>query len=158
MTFSIAIYALAYRQILILAHNSVIILIVFVVFAQPVGWSALFALPGLLLVTSTSVLVAYLVALVCTRYRDVAQIIENLLQIGFFVTPVVWSADFLREDMRWLVDCNPFAVFLSLVRDPLLGVMPPLGHWKLALAISLSTALVVLLVVGRHHRRVIYYL
>lgn len=158
MTFSIAIYALAYRQMLILAHNSIIIVVVFVAFAQPVGWSALLALPGLLLATSTGIFIAYLVAVVCTRYRDVAQIVENVLQIGFFVTPVVWKEEFIKDDLRWLVDCNPFAVFLSLVRDPLLGISPPAERWGFALTMALGTAIVALLAIGRYHRRIVYYL
>jgi lipopolysaccharide transport system permease protein len=107
---------------------------------------------------SICILVAYVVAVVCTRYRDVAQIIENVLQIGFFVTPVVWTEELIREDMRWLVDWNPFAVFLSLVRDPLLGITPSLERWRFALAIFLGTALVALLTIGRYHKRIVYYL
>jgi lipopolysaccharide transport system permease protein len=158
MTFSVAIYALAYRQALVLAHNAVIIVITFIVFLHPAGWTALLALPAILLTTVTGILVAYLIAVICTRYRDVGQIVENLLQIAFFVTPVLWSADFLREEMRWLINCNPFAVFLSLVRDPLLGIAPPMERWMLALSITLGVSAVALPAIGRYHRRIAYYL
>ena len=108
--------------------------------------------------TITSGLLAYLIAVICTRYRDVAQIVESILQIAFFATPVLWMVDLLKEEIRWLIDYNPFAVLLSLVRDPLLGVVPPPERWTLALAIAMGTALVVLPVIGRYHKRVIYYL
>jgi ABC-type polysaccharide/polyol phosphate export permease len=106
----------------------------------------------------TSTLAAYLIAVICARYRDVAQIVDNLLQIAFFVTPVIWAADLLRQDMRWLVDCNPFAVFLSLVRDPLLGIPPPLERWTLALALASVTVVVAVPAIGRYHKRIVYYL
>ena len=98
MTFSVAIYALVYRQILILAHNAVIIAIVFLVFVRPLGWIALLAIPELILTTITSGLFAYLIAVICTRYRDMAQIVESILQIAFFVTPVLWMVDLLKEE------------------------------------------------------------
>jgi homopolymeric O-antigen transport system permease protein len=158
MTFSVAIYALAYRQVLVLGHNAVIIVITYIVFWQPVSWSALLALPGILLTTFISVLVAYLIAVVCTRYRDVGQIVESILQIAFFVTPVLWSVELLKEDVLWLIDYNPFAVFLSLVRDPLLGIVPPLERWTVALSMTLGVSVVALPAIGHYHRRIAYYL
>lgn len=55
----------------------------------------------------------------CTRYRDVKNIVLSLLQIGFVLTPVIWSPSLIPTRV-WLVHLNPIAWFIELFRAPLL--------------------------------------
>jgi lipopolysaccharide transport system permease protein len=158
MSFSVAIYALGYRHVLILVHNVIIIAGVFLFFWHPLTWTALLAMPGWLLMAATAMSAAYVIAIIGTRYRDIAQIVENVLQIAFFLTPVLWKAEFLTPDYRWVVEFNPFAIFLSLVRDPLLGIPVPAERWLAAAAITLLGFLVALPFVGRYHKRIVFWL
>jgi ABC-type polysaccharide/polyol phosphate export permease len=94
----------------------------------------------------------------CTRFRDIAQIVSTVLQVAFFVTPVIWKPEFLPPQAHYLVSYNPFAPLLAVVRDPLLSRPLPSGVWLTACGIVLGTSACVLPFVGRFCRRLIYWL
>ena len=158
MSFATAINALLYQNILIFLHNAVIVILVFAVFQQPIGLQALLAIPGFCLAVLTAMWLSYVVAILCTRYRDLGQVVTSLLQIAFFVTPVLWKVDFIPEPYRQLISLNPFAIYLSIIRDPLLGEPVPLEHWVIAAAITVGGFLLSLPFIGRYHRRIVYWL
>jgi len=158
MSFATAIDALLYQNVLIFLHNAVIIVLVFIAFQRPIGFGALLAIPGFCLAVITGMWLSYVVAILCTRYRDLGQIVTSVLQIAFFVTPVLWKVEFVPEPFRKLVVLNPFAIYLSIIRDPILGVPVPLKHWAIAVAITAGGFLLSLPFVGRYHRRVVYWL
>jgi ABC-type polysaccharide/polyol phosphate export permease len=83
---------------------------------------------------------------------------DLLVQIGFFVTPVLWKAEFVPEPYRELVTLNPFTVYLSIIRDPLLGEPVPLEYWALAIAFTVGGFFLSLPFIGRYHRRLVYWL
>lgn len=158
MSFSTVIYAMAYRNLMTLAHNAVIIGGVMVYFRVPVTFEALWAVPGLALVTITGIAMAYLIGMVCLRYRDLVQLVGNGMQILFFITPVMWKETLLPPEKQWLVDFNPFAVFLSIMRDPLLGTPVSTGRWIAAIVMTIASVLLALFLIGRYRRRIIYWI
>jgi lipopolysaccharide transport system permease protein len=158
MSFATAINALLYQQVLIFLHNAVIIVLVFALFRRSIGIQALLAIPGFLLAVLTGMWLSYVVAILCTRYRDLGQVVTSLLQIAFFVTPVLWKVQFVPEPYRNLIALNPFAIYLSIIRDPLLGEPVALEHWAIAAAITFGGLMLSLPFIGRYHRRVVYWL
>jgi ABC-type polysaccharide/polyol phosphate export permease len=38
-----------------------------------------------------------------------------------FITPVLWKRNFFPTPYRFIVDYNPFAQFIELLRNPFLG-------------------------------------
>jgi lipopolysaccharide transport system permease protein len=61
-------------------------------------------------------------AIISTRYRDFAQILLNLLQISFYLTPILWHPSLVNND--FLIYLNPFLHLINVVRDPILGNTP----------------------------------
>jgi ABC-type polysaccharide/polyol phosphate export permease len=54
-------------------------------------------------------------------------LITNIIQISMLITPIFWAPDFLKGGARLLfVDFNPLHHLIDIVRDPLLGRVPPL--------------------------------
>ena len=158
MSFSTIIYAMTYRNLITLAHNSLIIVGVLLFFQQPVTREALWAIPGLLLTTISGVAIAYLLAMACLRYRDLVQFVANMMQIVFYITPVIWKESLLPADKQWLVDFNPFAVYMSIIRDTLLGTPILPGRWLAAVVMAIALVALALYFVGRFRRRIIYWI
>ena len=71
----------------------------------------------------------------CARFRDIQPIVNSVLQIAFFVTPVIWKPEQLGPRAVWL-PLNPFYDMLEIVRSPLLGHAPSLLVWVAALIYS----------------------
>ena len=65
----------------------------------------------------------------CARFRDIGPIVGSVMQIAFFLTPVIWQPEQLGPS-RWMLPLNPFFALLEIVRAPLLGTVP--SHTALA--------------------------
>jgi lipopolysaccharide transport system permease protein len=97
---------------------------VLAVFKSWPGFTGLLALPGFALWLIDSLALSVLLGALCARFRDIPPIVGSLLQMMFFVTPVIWKPDLIHADMRWLLPLNPFYSILEMVRAPMLGQVP----------------------------------
>ena len=57
----------------------------------------------------------------CARFRDIQPIVNSVMQIGFFMTPVIWKPDQLGAAGIAKLPLNPFFDLLEIVRGPILG-------------------------------------
>jgi len=153
------VYRMLARQIIILAHNALLIALLWLIFQWPLGWSVLLAVPGLIIVTIALVGGVFAFGILCTRFRDVPQIIAAILQLLFLLTPIMWTADSVRgKAVSVLLDVNPFFYLLEIVREPLLGHSPEPYIWIGASGISLTSLLIGHALYGRFRHRVAYWL
>ena len=69
------------------------------------------------------------IGIVCSRFRDLGQIVANLLQIAFYVTPIIWMPSALskRSDLL-ILEPNPVYHLMEIVRAPILGNLPSLTN------------------------------
>lgn len=146
------------RNVLVFGHNALIIPVVFLLFRVPVSWTALLAIPGLLIVLVNGFLAALFLGIVCTRFRDLPQIVANVVQIAFFVTPVMWQRQQITGRHAYVLEFNPFASHLSVVADPLLGKMPSLADYGGCLLTTIVSLAVVLPFFARFRERIVYWL
>ena len=114
------------------AHNLPLIAIVFVIFGVMPGPEAVLILPGLALLAANALAGALLLGIVCARFRDVVQIVASLMQIGFFVTPVIWKPELLGDGAAFLL-LNPFYALMETVRAPLLEGGGRMAVWLAAI-------------------------
>ena len=106
----------------------------------------------------TGIAIAYLIAMLCTRYRDVTQVVANVMQVAFFITPILWNERLIPTERRWIVDYNPFAVLVSILRDPVLGTPVSQERWFSAYGIMGGAVLFTVIIVGRYRHRIIYWI
>lgn len=72
--------------------------------------------------------------------RDVGQVIGHLLQLTFFLTPILYARELVPDWLRPALDANPLTGIVSGMRAALLG-----GDWPgTALLVSLAAAVLVL--------------
>ena len=108
------------RNALVAAHNLPLIAVVFLLFGVSPGWSALLILPGLGLFALNVFAASLLLGMLCARFRDIGPIVTSVMQIAFFVTPVIWKPELLRPESRPWLPLNPFYALMETVRGPLL--------------------------------------
>jgi len=120
------------RNALIAAHNLPLILVVFLLFGIMPGWEALLAVPGLAILAINTFAAALLLGMLCARFRDIGPIVGSVLQIAFFVTPVIWKPELLGGMAR-LLPLNPFHAVMETVRAPLIEGGGTVWVWLAAL-------------------------
>lgn len=87
--------------------------------------ATLLVAPVLLGVLLVSYGVAALLAALNARWRDIQHAVPFLIQIGLFVTPVLYQHSFVPERWRWLLALNPMTGFIETLRAATLGLPVP---------------------------------
>jgi len=144
------------RNAIVLAHNIVVPIGVFALYRMWPGIAGLLAVPGLVLWAADAFAACLLLGAICARFRDLPPIVGALLQVSFYVTPVVWRPAQLGSHQKWLV-LNPFFDLLEIVRAPLLGHVPPGGIYAMGVAVSLVLWVVTGCVFSRARRYVAFW-
>jgi len=124
------------RNLLVLAHNLPVILVVYAAFDVWPGLAAWAAVPGVLLWIADGLATCLLLGAICARFRDIPPIVGSVMQIAFFVSPVIWKPELLKGPQAAWLPFNPFYTLLEVVRAPLLGQTAGGPVWASALGYS----------------------
>jgi ABC-type polysaccharide/polyol phosphate export permease len=155
---STVIYAVIYRNVCAFLLNMIFPLLLCLFFGVRFTVYAFWCIPGALLLFVAFIWMGFMVAILCARFRDVVQIVGSIIQIIFFVTPVLWKPELLPPEATWIAEINPFAAMLAVVRDPILG-RPVSGLvWAATFVLAFGGLIVTLPFFGRFRRRVVYWL
>ena len=100
---------------------------------------------------------ALVAAVVSARYRDIPVMIQNILTILFWLTPLMYFPEQLGR-RRFIADYNPFTHMIALVREPLLGGTPTLCDWLAVLGIAVFGWIGTFLFFARYRARIVYWL
>jgi lipopolysaccharide transport system permease protein len=122
----------AFRNALVAAHSLLLIPIVFLIFGQVPGPEAVLAMFGMVLIAINMMAGGLLLGMVCARFRDIPPIVANVVQLAFFVSPILWKPELLGDGMVWMA-LNPFYALLETVRGPLLEGGGTLLAWLAAI-------------------------
>ena len=133
---SIYVYRAMWSNLVTFAHNIWIYVFVAWWFDVFPGWEVLWALPGFVLLTINALWIGLLLGLTSARFRDIPLIVANVVQVMFFITPVIWKPSML-PDRALFLELNPFYHFMEILRGPLLGSTPGVENWLVAIAITL---------------------
>jgi lipopolysaccharide transport system permease protein len=83
------------------------------------------------------------------RYRDLRYALPFLIQVWFFVSPIIYPSSLVPAEWRWLLALNPFTGIVESFRASLFGRQMP---WA-ALAYSGGVAVVMLVYSSYTFRR-----
>jgi ABC-2 type transport system permease protein len=186
----LTVYALrtVWRQTLMFAHNLVIYLIILVIFfgaldepyqlntgyCEPgsaaichpgLGWYSLTAIPAFAVLAINGGWVALFLGVISTRFRDFPQLIGSIIQLMFYMTPIVWPIDQLyagggRDAVSWVLPFiyfNPFYHFVQIIRAPMLGQAVNIWSWVVVIGITVVGWALALVVLRNYRSRVSYW-
>jgi lipopolysaccharide transport system permease protein len=116
--------------------------------------------PTLLLLIIFGWALAICMGVVNVLFQDSQHLIEVLLQILFYVTPIMYPAEKLRErGLGWFVNLNPLAIILEMLRQPILeSKLPSLGTYTWGFFVVSLVAGIAMATLARFERRIIFYL
>lgn len=132
---SIYVYRAIWSNLITFAHNIWIYIIVSLWFSLFPGWVALLTIPALFIFIVNALWIGLLLGLLSARFRDIPLIVANIVQVMFFITPVIWKPSMLPSRALFL-ELNPFYHFMEILRAPLLGSVPSADNWIVVIAIT----------------------
>ena len=122
-----------------------IILVIFLIYYhRPLQFSELAWFPVVVLVQLLlTVGLALILSALTVHFRDIKDILSNVLALWFFATPIIYPMKQLSDlgTPRWaktLIDLNPFT-HLAVSYQEILFYEGPFGHWKWLLALGVAS-------------------
>lgn len=156
LPYSVYVFRSTWSKLIIFAHNFVIYFGVLIYFQIWPGATGLLAIPGLVLVTFNGALASLLVGMVSSRFRDIPQLINSVVQIVFFITPIMWNADLLKH-RAYFATLNPFYQMIEIVRAPLLGHVPSADCYFGVFVVTIVNVGLVSVFFARFRSRIAYW-
>lgn len=102
--------------------------------------------------------VATLAAFATVYFHDVSHMLEVAAQLLFFLTPIFYGREiFDKREMSYLVDWNPIAAFIEVIRTPLVRGEP--ADWTTyttVFAVTGSALVLAMLTIYKLSKRVIF--
>lgn len=145
------------RNIIQFAHQIVLYVPVALWAGISLSWHVLLFFPAFLLLLVNAHAIGLVLGLVCTRFRDITQIVTSLMQMLMFLTPVFWLPENLPGRARYVL-WNPLAQMLDLLRTPLMGGMASVHDWLGILCWTVASIVGASLLFVKYRRRVVYWL
>ncbi|HEX3786842.1 MAG TPA: ABC transporter permease [Pseudonocardiaceae bacterium] len=176
----LTVYALrtVWRQVLMFLHNIAIYLIITAIFFTSldhpysldpggimnpgIGLWSISAVLGFVLLAANGLWLTLLFGIISTRYRDIPQVINSLIQLAFYLTPIIWSPDDLfangkHSGAEIVFQLNPLYHFVQIVRAPLTGqAISPLS-WLVVGGITIVGWALALVALRNYRARVSYW-
>lgn len=150
--------SVVWRNIIVFMHNLAIFVLVAIYAQVPINFNTLLVFPGLLLVCLNGIWISTVLGMICSRFRDITQLISSILQISMFVTPIFWAPEQLGPRFSKFVNFNLLFHLVDVIRSPLMGRTPSMVSW-IAVLLSLLVGWGLMLVLfSRFRRRVPYWL
>ena len=150
----ICVFRVIWRNTILYFHNLLLQVVVIIGFGVPINWAILLFIPGLLLVLANASWFIVLIGVLCTRFRDVTQVVASLTTVLMFITPVFWLPELTMRVRPYFVEYNIFYHLLEILRQPLLGHAADLKSYTFA-AISACIGWLVASVVFRRYQKFI---
>jgi len=160
LPYSFYAFMLICRNLIVFVHQLSIFVVVALVFKVPFTVDTFMVVPALLLLILNCSWITILLGVICTRFRDMQQIVISLLQIAMFITPIFWSESQLSHSKMsfFCIQLNPIYHVISIVRYPLMGEATPLSGWLINIAILLVGWMITMYVLGRKYSKLVYWL
>ena len=156
MPLSVHFYRMMARNVMIWGFNMAIYLVMVVWFELMPGWNALLFIPGFILFLVNAAWMSLVAGVLSTRYRDIPQVIANVIQVFFFLTPIFWSPENLPNRPAF-VALNPFYHLIEIVRAPLLGEVVSPMSWSLCIGMAAAGLGFTAWLYRRAHARIAYW-
>ncbi|MDX8437984.1 ABC transporter permease [Mesorhizobium australafricanum] len=99
-------------------------------------------------------------AYVGTKFRDLPFALSGVLQVVFFVTPIMFPIEVLKaKGIDFVYKYNPLYYLIDIVRRPIIeGSLPPIQNYALAIVYVLAVWIVASAIARRLDNRVVFLL
>jgi ABC-type polysaccharide/polyol phosphate export permease len=132
-----------------LAISSAILVVALPIIGEPLSLRLLLLVPAIVLLCSFTAAIGLALGALYVYFRDVKFMVQAVLLVWLYVTPIVYPPSALGSAGRWL-DFNPLTGIVGLFQ--LAAVDAPVPSAR-ALLVSIVTTLVLVLVAVAAHRR-----
>lgn len=146
----------AFSLTLFFAHQLPLFLCVFPFLGKWPGASVLILPISFFFIVVNAFLLSFVMGMACARFRDLEQVVASILQLFFFLTPIIWKPEMLGPNAV-LVYFNPLASFIEVIRAPILGQEISPYCWPIIFGVTVLNALLAYFLLQRYRARIVFW-
>ena len=140
---------MVFRNFFIFLHNILLYPVILICAQLRPNWVYLLVLPGLVILVLNLLWISLLIAIICSRFRDLSQIVASVLQVFFYVTPIIWMPNMLKGNVNHLIE---------IVRSPLMGILPSTLNWIVCITMFFIGSIFTIGLFNKYRGRIAYWL
>lgn len=146
--------------IVVFCVGMVVFFVVALAYGRDFHAGALWAFPAFLLFLAINFFHLVIVAHMGARFRDLPHLLSGLIQIAFYVTPVMYTVTMLKDrGLGFVYQYNPLYYLIEIVRYPLLNnASPPVEVWSVSIGYAVVAGLAAFLITKKMSHRIVYVL
>lgn len=144
------------RQLINLGHNFLVVILVLLIYPPHFGFAQLLIIPGFILAIANLAWIILLIGIIASRFRDLEQLIGALIPLMFFLSPVIYRPSQLSMS-QYIIWLNPFSYLITLIRDPIMGVVPPFFVYVVSIIALLIGGLFTIYQFGKRHDKIVFW-
>ncbi len=160
LPYSLYIHRIAIRNIIVFFHNILVIVPIIIIFHKnaKLNLHSLMLFPSLLIMYINTFTWGCIIALICARFRDITQMVKSLVQIIFFLTPVMWDPVILPANIRFYFLLNPFYALVDTIRSPLLGATISNLTLLITALVTIFGCIISFVMFSKYRSKIVYWL
>ena len=113
------------------------LILIMIAMRHPFYWTWIYLPVPLFTLTIFTLGATFFFAAANVYYRDVAHILQVLLNVLFYITPIIYSIDLIPAQYRWVMKLNPLEYILNGFRLSVYwGKLPTMGSFLACMVLS----------------------
>lgn len=156
MPLTVHVLRVVWKNIIIFAHHALILVIIFWFYPPPFSWRLVLVPLAIFAIAVNAIWASLFLGMLCARFRDIPLIIQSVVQVMFFLTPVLWRPESLGRHV-WAAQWNPLNHLLEIVRAPLVDGRVAVASWLAVAFMTIAGFAFVIPVFARFRARIAYW-
>jgi lipopolysaccharide transport system permease protein len=144
------------RNFIIFLHNIAIVPLIWLIYPWQIDFGLILAVLGFALIYPFVVACSIIISMICVRYRDVPPIVASMLQVLFFISPIIWIPSQVHGSAL-IVALNPIAYLLAITSDPIMSNAVPASDWIISVGIVVAALALSAFIYTRYRARVVFW-
>ena len=125
---------------------------------HPFHWTWIYLPVPLVALTLFTLGATFFFAAANVYYRDVAHILQVLLNVWFYVTPIIYSIDLIPRHYRWLLKLNPMQYILNGFRLSVYnGLLPTFASFIACFVCAFGMLAIGFWIFKKHEDEFVFY-
>jgi len=132
--------------------------VILIVTGHPLRPALLFLPLSILVASAFTFGIGLLLSPLAAFFSDVIEVVNVLLTMAMYLTPIFYPMDIVPDRYRWIVRFNPIRSVLEVFRDPIyFGKVPPFSHLSVTLLVTLLALVIGGIAFHRSSDRIAFY-
>lgn len=158
LPYTVYILQSVFRNNITSTYNLGVILVLFLIVGIKPSVEFLYILPAYLIYTLNATWVGMFLGVMSARFRDITHLVQSLLRVVFFMTPIIWLPEELGRLGKLIAFYNPFTHFIEIIRHPLMHQTFPQDSWLIVLCITVIGSVGANILYDKYRNSIIHWL